>query len=464
MKFSPKDTVGLVLVAGTLGVLLVHIGPEGHAARHPTAMADGGRSVTVAARERTVAFVDVNVIPMDSRRPLYRQVVLVEGDFVKRIGPVGQVTIPPNAVQIVGDGSQYIVPGLTDAHVHLAEGAESWLGLFVANGVTTVFNLQGDDRHLGLRDRLRDGSLLGPTLYTSGPYTNLPEIETPADAAQAARDQANDGYDFIKVHGELSEDAFRQLVETADEVGIPVVGHAPRNLPFDRVLENGQAGVAHAEELIYTRFGGLVEADLRSVAIQMADAGTWLTPTLSTFGNIVAQWGTQDGLNAGIRSRDAMFLPGSILDDWLKDRTYSGRDPADQPLIEEMYEFQKPLVRVFHEVGVPMLAGTDTPLPVMYPGFSIHDEIAALQDAGLSPFEALSAATANAGRFVREWVDASARFGTVTEGARADLILVGSNPLDDLDLLRRPQGVMVRGQWFDREALDVLLEVAAGNR
>jgi imidazolonepropionase-like amidohydrolase len=128
-----------------------------------------------------------------------------------------------------------------------------------------------------------------------------------------------------------------------------------------------------------------------------------------------------------------------------------------------MYEFQHPMIRTFNQAGIPMLTGTDTPLPVLVPGFSLHNEIEALRNAGLSRYEALAAATRNAGRFVQQHVDPTASFGTITTGARADLVLVEEDPLADLDRLRHPTGVMVRGRWFSRDALDRMLESAVGN-
>jgi imidazolonepropionase-like amidohydrolase len=457
MKFSGKDKVGVALVGVTLSVLAVHIGPRGHAARHHPAVADGGRSVTSARTDQPIAFVDVNVLPMDSERVLRHQVVVVEGGFIRRMGRIGVVEAPPEARVIQGRGTAFLTPGLTDAHVHLPRTSEEWLPLFLANGVTTVFNLRGDTRSLELRDRIRSGAVMGPTVYTSGPYTNLPEIDTPDAARTAVREQKAAGYDFIKVHGDLSSEVFRALTDAAREAGIAVVGHAPHSLPFAEVLENGQASVAHAEELIYTRFQALDTTELPGVAQRMAEAGSWLTPTLATFHNITTQWGRRDGLEDGLRSDAARYLPEGLLLDWRTDNPYISRASKDRPRIMEMYEFQKPLVRSFAAAGVPLLTGTDTPLPVMAPGFSLHDELAELEGAGLTPYEVLAAATRNAGRFVRENVDRSAVFGTVVVGARADLVLADSNPLDDLDVLRHPKGVMARGRWFDRSGLDAMM-------
>ena len=130
---------------------------------------------------------------------------------------------------------------------------------------------------------------------------------------------------------------------------------------------------------------------------------------------------------------------------------------ADGLTRDDLLAFHVPLISTFHDAGVPMLTGTDAGLPGMVPGFSLHDEIVALNGVGLSSYEALAAATRNAGRFVRQHVDPSASFGTIQIGARADLILLDRDPRGSLDALRQPEGVMLRGRWFDRAALDLML-------
>lgn len=452
------------MVAGTVGTLAVHSSPWGHAGGHQTEAADAGGSVTTAVDMTYVAFVDVNVVPMDSDEILRHQVVVVQGDLIQQMGPVGVVEPPAGARVVDGGGSRYLVPGLTDAHVHLPDGAEAWLPLFVANGVTTIFNLEGDESHLRLRERIRSGDVVGPNLYTAGPFTNEPEVTTPGQATATVRRQAELGYDFVKVHGDLREDVFRALTEAGLAEGIPIVGHAPRNLPFSAVLKNGQASIVHAEDLIYTRFPLLDTGELSAVAEEMASAGTWLTPTLSTFHSIMSQWARAEGLVRSLESPAAQYLPAGLRESWKDDNPYVARNTLDRSSIEAMYEFQQPLIRALHGAGVPMLTGTDAPVPGMTPGFSLHDEIEALRDAGLTDYDALVAATHNAGRFVRDHVDPSARFGSVRVGARADLVLVEGDPTERLELLRHPQGVMVSGHWYDRDALDRMLANVRGSR
>lgn len=450
------------MVLVTAALLGVHMSRTAAPAPRGDLTVDAGGTVTGPVRGTTLAFVDVNVVPMDSDRVLPRQVVIVEDGRIVEIGPVGTLTPPPGAFRVEGDGSQYLAPGMTDAHVHLPEGAAGWLPLFLANGVTTVFNLRGDDRHLSLRDQVADGEVLGPRIFTSGPFTNQPEIRTPAQAAQAVRLQARRGFDFVKIHGDLTEESFAAAAAAAREEGIPLIGHAPRNLPFSAVLENRMDGIAHAEELIYTQFRSLDESGLEAVAADMAMAGTWLTPTLSTFGNIVSQWGTDEGVEVGLTSDAALHLPDAMLRDWLNDNPYTGRDPAGRDRIRDMYDFQHPMIRVLHGAGIPMLAGTDAPLPVMAPGFSLVGELEALRRAGLSNYEALVTATRNPGRFAREKLGAPTPFGTVTVGATADLVLLGQNPLAELTNLRTVRGVMLGGEWYDSGAVAEMLERARG--
>ena len=459
MKLTQRDRIGLVLLVSTsVAVGLHNADAMGHRVAHIRAdVADAGGAVTSAIEVVTTAFVDVNVVTMDGGAVLEHQIVLVEDGFITRIGSVGVVEVPDGARQIEGGGTRFLAPGLTDAHVHLGDDPEAALGLYVAAGVTTVFNLEGAEHHLELRDRVGSGQLLGPTIYTAGPFVDGSRVRSPADADQVVRHHLDRGYDLIKLHGDLDRASFDQLTRIGAERGVPVVGHAPRNLPLDAVLLSDQAALSHAEELIYTEFMSLDASALEPVARRMADAGTWLTPSLATFRNIAAQWGDPAGLAAALDRPEARFLPSGLRREW-RSSEWTERDPATRHRIDRMRDFHGPLVLTFHEAGVPLLAGTDAGLPGMFPGFALHDELGALTEAGLSNLDALTTATSNAGRFVRTYVDGRANFGTIRVGARADLLLLDADPRRELDTLRHPLGVMLRGAWLDRGALNALLD------
>ncbi|MEO8452592.1 MAG: amidohydrolase family protein, partial [Gemmatimonadota bacterium] len=201
-----------------------------------------------------VAFVDVNVVPMDQERLLERQTVVVRSGRIVSIGPVATTAIPLGAIRVDGRG-KYLLPGLADMHTHLRESEaenSAQLRVFLANGVTTILSLRGIPQHIELRRRVAGGEVLGPTIYTSGPFVNEPDVKTPDDVEQAVVEQKRAGYDFIKIHGSLSRAAYQRLFEVARREGIRVVGHAPRNLSFMVVPAEHQDAVVHAEEFVYT--------------------------------------------------------------------------------------------------------------------------------------------------------------------------------------------------------------------
>jgi len=464
MRLDTQDKVGAAVLLGALATVIVHSSSAEHRHGLDAGVADARGSVTSPVGERATAFVDFNLVPMDRDVVLPHQVVVVRDGFIETIGDVEDVELPPGAHVIEGDGTQYLAPGLTDAHVHLRDHYEAWLPLFIAHGVTTVFNLEGRPGHLDLKRRIWAGTRQGPTVYTAGPYVSEPEVRTPADARNTVARQAARGYDFVKVHGDLSEETYAELNEAGRELGIPVIGHAPRNLPFSEVLENRMVAVSHAEELIHTQLRTLDERELDTLAVRMAEAGTWLMPTLAHFESVAKQWGSRADIDAILEEQEAAYMPASLRAGWRDANPFSGVDPEDRDRLDGMASFQRVLVRVLHEAGVPMLAGTDTPIPALVPGFSLHLEIQALREAGLTGYEALATATSNPGRFIREHVAAGVQFGTLVRGSRADMVLLDADPRLETGVLGRPAGVMVRGVWYERADLDRMLEQAASGR
>lgn len=419
-------------------------------------------SVASVAAQSTLVLENVNVLPMVDDEPvmLAAHSVLVVDGVVQAVAPVGELAVPAGARRIDGGGSAYVMPGLVDAHVHLRGRMDDWIGLFPIHGVTTVFNLAGSRVHLEARDRVRTTDWLAPTIYTTGPFVNEPRVTTPEEAEEAVAEHVEAGYDFLKIHGELQADTYERLMSAARAADLTVIGHAPRNLPFDVVIEQAMPMVAHAEELIYTKFQRLTadRADLPGIAAGMAESGVWLTPTLSTFANITHIWGDASKMEPILAQPQGRHLTAGLRAFWTRGNDYSGRDVAVIPRLEQMLSFQETMIPALHEAGVQLLAGTDTPLPGLYPGWSMYVEIETLVAAGLDPYDALLTATRNPGRFIAEHVAANVRFGTVSQGAQADLLLLDANPLEDLGRLKQAVGVVLRGRWLPRAELDAALD------
>ena len=438
------------------------------ASRQENELANGGviESVASPARQVTassvVAFINVNVVPMDAERVLKGQTLIVRGDRITDIGPAEQVKVPAGALRVDGVG-KYLIPGLVDMHVHLRNYSEqdtaTLLRLYVCKGVTTVLNLSGAPRHLELRARVAKGELFGPTIYTSGPFIsaspNPPPSPAEIEADVVAQKRAS--YDLIKIHGDFTREGYRKLFEVARREKMRVVGHSPRNLGYEVMSEERQDAVAHAEEYIYDRQGNSgkfaeIEAKIPAIAQATAKAGTWLIPNLTAYKNIGEQ---AIDINAVFNRPEMRYLPPAIAAQWGPGANpYHARFrhlPADS--FWARYRVLEKLTKGFRDAGVRLLAGTDAMNPSVVPGFSLHDELRDLVAAGLTPYEALRAATANAAEFL----GATAEFGTVAIGRRADLALVEADPFKGVGNAARLAGVMLRGRWLVGEELRQML-------
>jgi hypothetical protein len=279
-------------------------------------------------------------------------------------------------------------------------------------------------------------------------------VKTPEQAEVVVREQHEQGYELIKIHGDLARATYERLIELGKEYEMPVVGHAPRNLSFDAVLEVGQVWVVHAEEMIYTYFQDLNVDRIPELVPRVAKAGLWITPTLSTFEAITRQWGRPQVVKDARRHPLARALGPRLWNNWENENPYTGREIKAWP--ERAYRFQIELVRQLHAAGVRLMAGTDTPLPLMFPGESVQQEFDNLMRAGLSTFDALVTATRHPGEFVEQHVHPDALFGTIAPLARADLLVLDANPLENIHVTASPKGVLLRGRWLGASELKAM--------
>lgn len=406
-----------------------------------------------------VAFVGVTVIPMDSEKALPNQTVIVRDGLITEVAPAEEVQPSPGALRVDGHG-KFLIPGLADMHVHLLDESDLWM--LLANGVTTICNMAGAPMHLEWRERLRNGQLLGPMLYTTGPMVeaaNEPffglarRVESVADARQLVEDTRSGGYDFVKMHGERSLEIYDAIFAAANKAGLRVVGHGSESVGLEHALELGQATIEHAEEYIYCYFNYRPDESKIDYIVDLTKAaGTYVTPTLVAYDYIMrSATDIQPLLNRPenrfyARWKQANWGPGKNR----KAQALAG----DGPRMKRFFTFQRKLVRALNDKGVPLMTGTDYGGPAfLLPGFDVLVEIENLVSAGLSPYDALRAATANPGRFIGE------SFGTISVGSRADLVLLDANPLEEIHNITRRAGVMVRGQWLPKSELQRMLDV-----
>jgi imidazolonepropionase-like amidohydrolase len=406
-----------------------------------------------------VAFVDVNLIPMDRERVVSHQTVLVLGDRISSIGPVGKVVPGADAVRIDGRG-KYLMPGLVDMHIHLFNSKD--LLLYLANGVTTVRNLGGyaaSDSILQIRREVAEGKRLGPTIYSSGnwldgdpPVRSINTVvRTPAEARTVVEQQRAAGYDFIKVYQNLSPEVYREIVRIARIQGIPVTGHIPTAVGVDGVLESGQVGVDHVGQ-----FAG--EGAAEPLAQRVRRAGISVTTTLTMLRLAFTLRGAPERMDSLLARPETKYLSPATLRFW-QDAPYL-KAPRMPTALERVRDAQD-LVRVFDAQGVRVMLGTDAGIWGNPPGFSVLEELGLLVESGLTPYEALRAATVAPAEFLNRYVRGARQPGAIAPGNRADLLLLEANPLKDVGNVAKRSGVMGRGRWLPEQRLRAMMEELA---
>lgn len=421
-------------------------------------------------RQQTLfAIKNVTVIPMTAGgATLPNATVIIEnGKIVALNGPV------PDHARIIDGKGKWLIPGLIDMHVHMptnssfqpfypTRGATLFLDTqdimtpFVANGVTTLFELTGRMDHFSQRNEIGKGDVIGPRMalaaLINGGEGSGRIANTPSDGRQAVRDSKAEGYGFIKVYSGLTVETFQAIVDEAQKQGLKVVGHIPNafkgRLKEAFVPHFGM--VAHAEEFS-KQSEEFSDADAKRFAQLAKDNGTWLTPTLTTMVWITSQARSLDALK---NSPNLHYVHPLFQSKWLQSNNYyKGEDPERVAYLEKMIDFHARLVKAFKAAGVPIVAGTDTGVSGVVAGFSLHDEIELLVGAGLTPEEALTSAT----RLPAAWLGIDNEIGTVEAGKYADLILLNTNPLTDIKNARDIAGVFVNGRWVDAATIKTML-------
>jgi imidazolonepropionase-like amidohydrolase len=428
-----------------------------------------------------IAFVDVTVVPMDAERLVWGSTVVVDGGTIVAFGPTATTPVPAGATRIDGAG-RYLLPGLVDCHVHLQD--DDMLSLFVANGVTTVRNLWGRVDDLGRRDAVARGQLVGPRIFTAGAILDGAFPTWPTSVAVTSPDQARrevaaqkaDGYDYVKVYTGLGKDEYAAIVAAAADHGMPVIGHVPRAVGVAGALAAGQRSIEHLDGYgwalrapdaapperslagYFDTMATIDEAKLPELVAETAAAGTWNCATMVVLRDAMTPPSRRPELLARPEVR---FVPPSVLAWWNPANDFRFRTATDEHYAQHgaaMRAAGKILARL-HAGGARIAIGTDTPNPNVVPGFAVHEELALFVAAGLSPYEALRAAT----RDPAELLGVLDEQGTIDVGKRADLVLVTADPLADVGAAARRAGVMVAGRWYPEDDLHERLEAIAAS-
>lgn len=422
--------------------------------------------------QRLRAFVDVTLIRVYGQPHLNHQTVIVRGDRIVRAGPARSVQLPSDALVLNRPG-QVLAPGLADMHVHIFTTADAIL--FLANGVTTVRNMNGRAETNALAQRINSGLAPGPRIYSSGPIINGPisnwgtTAATPAAIRGLIADQARTGYVGVKLYETLSPDLFSAGVAAARARGLQVYAHVPLSMSLEQVLDLHIDSIEHLtgfdralapnapSDWDEERWANADPALIHPLARRVARSGVWNNATLATFLNAPCAFADIAAAEARPEYRYATPRQRALWRSQFEEAR-SQRDPQGAcAMSQRAHRMRLAMLRALRAERAPLLIGTDAPQPFVYSGFSLQEELAFYLDAGFSRAEVLRIASRDAARFL----DQQREFGIVAPGARADLLLLDHDPEQDLATLRSPAGVMAAGRWYDAAALSRLLEDVA---
>lgn len=426
------------------------------------ACADAASDPAAAPPDTVRAFVGVTVLPMDGERALADHIVLIEGDRIVALGPTAAMTIPADAIQIDARG-KFLMPGLAEMHGHIpppqapAEHIEAVLFLYVANGITTVRGMLGHPGQLELKARSSRGEIVAPNLYLAGPSFSGQSVSSPEQADARVRQQAAEGWDLLKVHPGLTLEQYDAMARAARETGMRFGGHVPEAVGLRHAIEMGQETFDHIdgyEQELGTFEGALDETTLAELVEISREADVWIVPTQVLWETL---YGTAD-IDSLRTLPELRYAPPEQVRQWISIHEQRLAQP-DYNLAESrrLIAARLRILEALHDGGVRILMGTDAPQQFSVPGFSLHREIRRMTQAGMSPYEVLVTGTRNVGEYFANEDD----FGTVAPGKRADLVLLRSNPLEDVGNVDSIEGVMVAGRWLPRAEIDRRLQAVA---
>jgi hypothetical protein len=445
--------------------------------------------------EVTFVFEDVSVIDAING---FRagQNVIVRGNRIIEVGPTGKIKKPSNSTTIDCRG-KYLIPGLWDAHVHLTNSetlTPAMFLLFIVNGITYIRDTSGHlDLLLPLREEASLSEGMAPRVFITGPHIDGLQISWNSSVSAISPERArtivdsliNAGVDQIKVYELIPPDIYFEVLSVARSRGFKVSAHVPLGMDVIEASNAGLGSIEHLNNLemaCSADFDSLLKARQQMIAAgskksggelreeiyraqrlhavqtqdeerrntvlkTLADNNTWQVPTLAIVTSAEYRIFARDDWRKTFR-----YLPEPNRSEWEKSAIRMTERPASEVELAHA-NWAYDIVPRFVEAGIGIMAGTDSPLALLTPGFSLHEELVLLVRAGLTPMQALEAATLRPAQFL----GLEKQQGTIAKGMLADLVILDANPLEDIANTQRIRAVMRDGHLHTREALDKML-------
>ncbi len=449
-------------------------------------------------KHNSILIKSVNIIDIKSGEILVNRDILIKDNTIKFIDTVGVIK-PKNSDFIIDGKGKYIMPGLWDMHTHSNQHSE-WLHhpLYIANGITGIRDMSGqlnkrDSYWVGSKERLQWNEDLGnnnrvtPRYVYQGSYqmdgafsvpNSFPEffkLQTEEDVVPLLDFYKNEGVNFIKVYQQIPVKAYRKLAFEASNYGIHLAGHKPMFLTLEEAVNLGQRSFEHGRIFMFECFPGadslrnsdnfkayfkksyrsmIADFDLKAASNLMElmrDKNAYWTPTLQIH-----------KFEAFAHKEAFLNNPGLKYISLVRKKLWWGMDISNNKkrnlsnewkgLSIDFYKAVQEQVKMAHEIGVPIMAGTDVTDSYTFAGFSLHTELEDLTKSGLSNLEALQSATVVSAKYA----ELDNQYGAVEIGKIADLIILNSNPLENITNTKKIDGVFMNGIYYDNKKIQEL--------
>ncbi len=422
-------------------------------------------------------FKNVNIVDVRTGEILENRNLVVRADTIANLN--AEESESYGEAKVIDAKGKYVLPGLAEMHAHIPspqwgrDNTNETLFLYLSNGVTTIRGMLGHPVHLELREQALNNEILSPRIFTSSPSVNGNTVPTVEDAIEKVTQYQADGYDFLKLHPGIKLQVFNEVVNTANEVGIPYAGHVSVFVGIENALNSGYASVDHVDGFIE----GLVpkelgldpesngffgfnftdkvdESEIETLVRLTVDNEVWIVPTQSLFD----RWFSPEPAENLASAPEMKYMPKSTIEQWVNSKKGLVENPDYSAEKWETFNgLRKEIINQLQTNGYGLLLGSDAPQVFNVPGFSLHHEMKGMIEAGLTPLEVIQTGTINPAKFF----NMEGEFGEISIGASADFMLLNGDPVQSLENIKEPSGVMVRGRWLDRETIDKrLAEIA----
>lgn len=430
----------------------------------------------------TTSITHVTVIDVSSGTKLPDRTIVLQGDHILSLD--GPESAKPAQGRVIDAHGAFLIPGLWDMHVHIQDLED--LPVYIANGVTGVRMMFGVKKPEELRAKFATVSAapevsIGSIILDGDPpvWEGSILIHKPDDARRVVDEVKASGADFVKIYNGIPRDAYFALADQARKQNIPFVGHLPFEIRASEASDAGQRSIEHLTgiaiacskreqslmkdlrplhyientNLMAEALNSFDSAKCQELFAQFRRNNTWQVPTLTVHRGMAF-------LNDRSFTSDPrlVYMSSDVRYRWQPEHDFRFRrwPPTEFELHRQLLRADEQMVGIMFRAGVPLLAGTDAMNPYCMPGFSLHDELALLVDSGLTPLAALQSATLRPAEFLGRTAD----LGSIAPGKLADLVLLGADPLADIHNTTQVQAAWFHGKYFDRPALDGLLEAA----